>query len=234
MPTVLDRLLDDSYSPVVRRDVTSLTVARFTTNAVYRFAPPFIGVIARGLDVELSELGVALAITELCGLSSPILGSRRRSPVSPQLDGARPRRDQHRRRGGGSEPRHRDVRRRALRRGAVEDRVRREPRHVDRRSRAVRAAGSRRRPDRDVVGARPAPRRERARTRHRRVVLAMGLRRRSCRGGRHGGRHRSAPSGRPSRQRCHPTRRTPPIVAPASRSAACRPKDGSSWPACSA
>jgi DHA1 family inner membrane transport protein len=71
---VLDRLLDDSYSPVVRRDVTGLTVARLTTNAVYRFAPPFIGVIARGLDVELSELGVALAITELCGLSSPILG----------------------------------------------------------------------------------------------------------------------------------------------------------------
>ena len=71
---MLDRLLDDSYSPVVRRDVTSLTVARFTTNAVYRFAPPFIGVIARGLDVELSELGVALAITELCGLTSPVLG----------------------------------------------------------------------------------------------------------------------------------------------------------------
>ncbi len=84
---MLDRLLDDSYSPVVRRDVTGLTVARFTTNAVYRFAPPFIGVIARGLDVELSELGVALAITELCGLSSPILGravdrlSRRSSMV---------------------------------------------------------------------------------------------------------------------------------------------------------
>ena len=71
---MLERLLDDSYSPVVRRDVTSLTVARFTTNAVYRFAPPFIGVIARGLDVELSELGVALAITELCGLTSPVLG----------------------------------------------------------------------------------------------------------------------------------------------------------------
>ena len=71
---MLDRLLDDSYSPVVRRDVTVLTVARFTTNAVYRFAPPFIGVIARGLDVELSELGVALAITELCGLTSPVLG----------------------------------------------------------------------------------------------------------------------------------------------------------------
>ena len=71
---MLDRLLDDSYSPIVRRDVTGLTVARFTTNAVYRFAPPFIGVIARGLDVELSELGVALAITELCGLTSPVLG----------------------------------------------------------------------------------------------------------------------------------------------------------------
>lgn len=71
---MLDRLLDDSYPSVVRRDVTSLTVARLTTNAVYRFAPPFLATIARGLDVQLSDLGVALAVTELCGLTSPVLG----------------------------------------------------------------------------------------------------------------------------------------------------------------
>ncbi len=71
---MLDRLLDDSYPAVVRRDVTSLTVARFTTNAIYRFAPPFLATIARGLDVQLSDLGVALAVTELCGLTSPVLG----------------------------------------------------------------------------------------------------------------------------------------------------------------
>ena len=138
---MLDRLLDDSYSPVVRRDVTSLTVARFTTNAVYRFAPPFIGVIARGLDVELSELGVALAITELCGLTSPVLGRAvdrvpRRSSMVLGLVGLSI--------GAvvaGASPGIVDVRRRAVHGGAVEDRVRREPRRVDRRSRAVRAAG---------------------------------------------------------------------------------------------
>lgn len=71
---MLDRLLDDSYASVVRRNITSLTVARCATNAVYRFAPPFLATIARGLDVQLSDLGVALAVTELCGLTSPALG----------------------------------------------------------------------------------------------------------------------------------------------------------------
>jgi MFS transporter, DHA1 family, inner membrane transport protein len=71
---VLRRTLDDTYSAEVRRDVTTITVARLTANAAYRFAPPFLATIARGLDVELSELGVALAVSELCGLSSPVIG----------------------------------------------------------------------------------------------------------------------------------------------------------------
>ena len=71
---MLRRTLDDSYPAAVRRDVTTITVARLTANAAYRFAPPFLGTIARGLDVELSELGVALAVSELCGLSSPLIG----------------------------------------------------------------------------------------------------------------------------------------------------------------
>jgi len=71
---VLRRTLDDSYPAPVRRDVTSVTVAKLTANAAYRFAPPFLATIARGLDVELSELGVALAVSELCGLSSPFIG----------------------------------------------------------------------------------------------------------------------------------------------------------------
>jgi MFS transporter, DHA1 family, inner membrane transport protein len=71
---VLRRTLDDSYPAAVRRDVTTITVARLTANAAYRFAPPFLATIARGLDVELSELGVALAVSELCGLSSPLIG----------------------------------------------------------------------------------------------------------------------------------------------------------------
>jgi MFS transporter, DHA1 family, inner membrane transport protein len=71
---VLRRTLDDSYPAAVRRDVTTVTVARLTANAAYRFAPPFLATIARGLDVELSELGVALAVSELCGLASPVIG----------------------------------------------------------------------------------------------------------------------------------------------------------------
>jgi DHA1 family inner membrane transport protein len=71
---VLRRTLDDSYPAAVRRDVTTITVARLTANAAYRFAPPFLATIARGLDVDLSDLGVALAVSELCGLSSPLIG----------------------------------------------------------------------------------------------------------------------------------------------------------------
>lgn len=88
---MLKRLLDDSYPRAVRDDVVMLTVARLTTNAVYRFAPPFVATIARGLDVDLGELGVALAVTELCGLTSPVLGRlvdrlpRRRSMVAGLL-----------------------------------------------------------------------------------------------------------------------------------------------------
>ncbi len=71
---MLRRTLDDSYPAPVRRDVTAVTVAKLTANAAYRFAPPFLATIARGLDVDLSELGVALAVSELCGLSSPFIG----------------------------------------------------------------------------------------------------------------------------------------------------------------
>jgi predicted MFS family arabinose efflux permease len=67
-------MLDESYPEAVRRDVTTVTVAKLTANAAYRFAPPFLATIARGLDVDLTDLGVALAISELCGLSSPLIG----------------------------------------------------------------------------------------------------------------------------------------------------------------
>jgi predicted MFS family arabinose efflux permease len=67
-------MLDDSYPETVRRDVTTVTIAKLTANAAYRFAPPFLATIARGLDVDLTDLGVALAISELCGLSSPLIG----------------------------------------------------------------------------------------------------------------------------------------------------------------
>ena len=67
-------MLDESYPPLVRRAVLPLTLARFSTNAVYRFAAPFLATIARGLDVDLADLGVALAVTELAGLTSPLVG----------------------------------------------------------------------------------------------------------------------------------------------------------------
>ncbi len=67
-------LLDDSFPVEVRRHIVALTAARLTTNACYRFAPPFLAVIARGLHVTLDEIGVALAISEIAGLTSPFIG----------------------------------------------------------------------------------------------------------------------------------------------------------------
>ena len=71
---MLRRALDDSYADVVRSNVTAITATRLAANAAYRYAPPFLATIARGLDVELSDLGVALAVAELCGLASPLIG----------------------------------------------------------------------------------------------------------------------------------------------------------------
>lgn len=71
---VLGRALDDSFAATVRHNVTALTVTRIGANALYRFAPPFLAVIARGLDVSIGELGVALTVAELCGLTSPLIG----------------------------------------------------------------------------------------------------------------------------------------------------------------
>ena len=71
---MLERVLDDSHSDEVRRVVPMLTFARFAANSVYRYAPPFIATIARGLDVDIADIGVALAIAEASGLASPLVG----------------------------------------------------------------------------------------------------------------------------------------------------------------
>jgi predicted MFS family arabinose efflux permease len=71
---VLGRVLDDSYAPEVRRDLTAFAAARMTSNACYRFVGPFIATISRGLDVKLADIGVAIAISELFGLASPLIG----------------------------------------------------------------------------------------------------------------------------------------------------------------
>ena len=69
-----DRFLDDSYSEETRRHVISLTVARLTSNACFRFAPPFLASISDDFNISLSRLGLALMITELAMGISPILG----------------------------------------------------------------------------------------------------------------------------------------------------------------
>ncbi len=71
---VLGRVLDDSYAPEVRRDLTAFAAARTTSNACYRFVGPFIATIARGLHVSPADIGLAIAISELTGLASPLIG----------------------------------------------------------------------------------------------------------------------------------------------------------------
>lgn len=68
------RWIDTSYAPVVRTNVNRLVWGRLVSNACYRFAPPFIAVIARGLDVSVAEIGVAFTIGEFAGLFSPLIG----------------------------------------------------------------------------------------------------------------------------------------------------------------
>lgn len=70
---LLGRVLDDSYDPVVRRNLTLVTVARLSTNSAFRYVIPFLSVLARGLDVSISQIGVVLTISTLTGLlGSPI------------------------------------------------------------------------------------------------------------------------------------------------------------------
>lgn len=71
---MLDRVLEADTPDEIRHGILAATTARTATNAAYRFAPPFIAVIGRGLDVSVAEIGVALAITDLCGVTSPLIG----------------------------------------------------------------------------------------------------------------------------------------------------------------
>jgi predicted MFS family arabinose efflux permease len=66
--------LDDSFAPQVRRNITTVTIARVVANACYRFAPPFLAVIAKGFKISLPELGIAMFVSELSGLASPFAG----------------------------------------------------------------------------------------------------------------------------------------------------------------
>ena len=70
----VDRFLDDSYSEETRRHVTTLTIARLTSNACFRYAPPFLASISDDFQISLSRLGLALMITEIAMGISPVLG----------------------------------------------------------------------------------------------------------------------------------------------------------------
>lgn len=72
--SVLDRALDNSYPAEVREHIGLLTVARTAANACFRFTPAFLATIAAGKGVTLDRIGVALAISELSGLASPLTG----------------------------------------------------------------------------------------------------------------------------------------------------------------
>jgi len=71
---VLGRALGDSYSPVVRQNLTLITVARLVTNSAFRYVIPFLGVLADGLDVRVSKLGIALTVATLTGLLGTPIG----------------------------------------------------------------------------------------------------------------------------------------------------------------
>ena len=73
---MFSRFIDDDNSTVVLRNVDRLAWGRLVSNACYRFAPPFVAVIARGLDVTVGQLGIALMIGEFAGLLSPVIGRR--------------------------------------------------------------------------------------------------------------------------------------------------------------
>lgn len=71
---MFSRFVDTTYAPVVRSNIDRLVWARLVSNSCYRFAPPFIAVIARGLDVSVGQMGVAFMVGEFAGLLSPVIG----------------------------------------------------------------------------------------------------------------------------------------------------------------
>ncbi len=72
---MLHRGLDATFPAEVRQRITLLTLARTAANGCFRFAPPYLATIASGLDVSLDTIGIAVAVSELSGLMSPLTGS---------------------------------------------------------------------------------------------------------------------------------------------------------------
>ncbi len=75
---MLSRLLDESYDRAVRDNLVPLTATRIVANTAYRFAPPFIAIIAgaeQGFDVSIARVGLVISISELAGFLAPLLGT---------------------------------------------------------------------------------------------------------------------------------------------------------------
>ena len=72
---MLHKALGEGFPDQVGRRITLLTLARTAANGCFRFAPPFLATIASGLGVSLDTIGIAVAISELAGLLSPLTGS---------------------------------------------------------------------------------------------------------------------------------------------------------------
>ncbi len=68
------RRLDVSFAPQIRQNITNVTLARVVANGCYRFAPPFLAVIAKDFNISLSQIGIAMFVSELSGLASPFAG----------------------------------------------------------------------------------------------------------------------------------------------------------------
>lgn len=93
---MLDRLLDSSYDRAVRDNLVPLTLTRLVANTGYRFAPPFIAIIAgaeQGFGVSIAEVGLIISISELAGFLAPLLGTfvdrvSRRTAMATGLAGA--------------------------------------------------------------------------------------------------------------------------------------------------
>ena len=71
---IFNRLLDDSFEPEIRHNISIVTLGRLVANACYRFAPPFLAIIAKDFNVSLSDIGVAVFVSELSGFGSPLAG----------------------------------------------------------------------------------------------------------------------------------------------------------------
>lgn len=61
---------------MVRENFDRLVWGRLVSNALYRYSPPFVAVIARGLDVTVVQVGTALMVAEFASLLAPMIGRR--------------------------------------------------------------------------------------------------------------------------------------------------------------